>query len=353
MISPDPSGLRRRLMHLVILAALLVPATVAAQTGSITGTVTNSSTGAPIAGVPIFVVRSDNFSEAGVAGAEMTDASGVYTFNGPAGSYYLAAVPSEEELDFVDEIFGGPRAPIDFPDLADGTPVTISPGGTATANFGLLPAGHVTGTVTDAATGAPLANVLVQSVYRYGNSFDYWMTDAMTDAAGHYEIRGLAPGQMFLITRSFNVPGYVDEYFDNNPCVGPCGDSSTQVPPPTPITIVSGVTVAGNDFALDPGGAISGRITNAANGQPIANLSMNVNALVNGCSSLLRHCLDQCLRRLPFQRARHRHVFRVHRGRKLRLHERALRQHPLPARVQQHPERHGDPGHRASDDRRP
>ncbi len=282
MISPDPSGLRRRLMHLVILAALLVPATVAAQTGSITGSVTNSSTGAPIAGVPIFVVRSDNLSEAGVAGAELTDASGVYTFNGPAGSYYLAAVPSEEGLDFVDEIFGGIRAPIDFPDLADGTLVTIIPGGTATANFGLLPAGHVTGTVTDAATGAPLPNVLVQSVYRYGNSSDYWLTDAMTDGAGRYEIRGLAPGQMFLITRSFNVPGYVDEYYDNNPCVGPCGDSSTQVPPPTPITIVSGVTVAGNDFALDPGGAISGRITDAANGQPIANLSMDVNALVNG-----------------------------------------------------------------------
>jgi 5-hydroxyisourate hydrolase-like protein (transthyretin family) len=271
---------------LPLLAVLFLPTTASAQTGSVTGTVTNSVTGAPIEGVPIFIVNSNNLSDAGVAGMAMTDASGVFSFTGPAGGYYLAAVPTEEGLDFVDEIFGGIRAPIDFPDLADGTPVTIPPGGSATSNFALLPGGHVTGTVTDAATGAPLANVLVQSVYRYGNSFDYWLTDAMTDAAGRYDIGGLAPGQIFLITRSVNVPGYVDEYYDNNPCVGPCPDSSTQVPPPTPITIVSGVTVAGRDFALDPGGAISGRITNAA-GQPIPNISVSINALVNNTLRLM------------------------------------------------------------------
>jgi len=264
---------------LLLLAALFLPVTASAQTGSITGTVTNSVTGAPIAGVPIFIIRSENLSESGVVFGGQTDASGVYTFSGPAGGYFLAAVPSDEGLDFVDEIYGGIRAPIDFPDLVDGTLVTVTPGGTATANFALLPGGHVTGTVTDAATGAPLANVLVQSVYRYNNE-DYWLTDAMTNAAGQYEIRGLAPGQMFLITRSFNVPGYVDEYWDNNPCVGGCGDSSAQVPAPTPIAIVSGVTVAARDFALDPGGAISGRITNAA-GAPIPNLAVNINALVN------------------------------------------------------------------------
>jgi 5-hydroxyisourate hydrolase-like protein (transthyretin family) len=266
---------------LPLLAVLFLPTTAFAQTGTITGTVTNSVTGAPIAGVPLYIIRSDQLSEAGVVFQGMTNASGVYTFTGPAGGYYIAAVPSDEGVDFVDEIYGGRRAPIDFPDLVDGTLVTITPGGTATANFGLLPGGHVTGTVTDAATGAPLANVLVQSVYRYNND-DYYLTDASTDAAGHYEIRGLAPGQIFLITRSFNVPGYIDEYWDNNPCVGQCGDSSAQVPAPTPITIVSGVTVAGKDFALDPGGAISGTVTNAANGQPIANLAINVNALVNG-----------------------------------------------------------------------
>jgi hypothetical protein len=113
-----------------LLAALFVPAAALAQTGSITGTVTNASTGAPIAGVPIFIIRSTNLSEAGVVFGGTTNASGVYTFNGPAGSYYLAAVPSDEGLDFVDEIFGGIRAPIDFPDLVDGTLVTVNPGGT-------------------------------------------------------------------------------------------------------------------------------------------------------------------------------------------------------------------------------
>jgi len=264
----------------LLVAAFLLPATAYAQDGSITGTVTNSVTGAPIAGVPIYIIRSDNLSEAGVVFAEVTNGSGVYTFTGPPAGYHIAAVPSDEGLDFVDEIFGGIRAPIDFPDLADGTPVVVTSGNTATANFALLPGGHVTGTVTDAATGAPLANVLVQSVYRYNNG-DFWLTDAMTDAAGRYDIGGLAPGQIFLISRSFNAPGYVDEYWDNSPCVGPCSDSSVQVPAPSPITIVSGVTVAGRDFALDPGGAISGRITSAATGQPIPNMTVNINALVN------------------------------------------------------------------------
>jgi 5-hydroxyisourate hydrolase-like protein (transthyretin family) len=82
----------------------------------------------------------------------------------------------------------------------------------------------------------------------------------------------------------------VDEYWDNSPCVsapilnlscGGFGDSSTQVPAPTPITIVSGVTVPAKDFALDRGGAISGRITNA-DGAPIPNIGVNFSALVNG-----------------------------------------------------------------------
>ena len=46
-------------MCLPLMAALFLPVTASAQTGSITGTVTNSSTGAPIAGVPIAVIRSE------------------------------------------------------------------------------------------------------------------------------------------------------------------------------------------------------------------------------------------------------------------------------------------------------
>ena len=53
------------------------------------------------------------------------------------------------------------------------------------------------------------------------------------------------PQAIFLITRSFNVPGFVDEYHGTTTrALAGVADSSAQVPAPTPIAIVSGVTVA-------------------------------------------------------------------------------------------------------------
>ncbi len=74
---------------LPLLAVLFLPTTAFAQTGTITGTVTNSVTGALIADVPIFIINSNNLSESGVVFQGTTNASGVYTFTGPAGGTTL------------------------------------------------------------------------------------------------------------------------------------------------------------------------------------------------------------------------------------------------------------------------
>ena len=317
-----------------------LPTTASAQTGSITGTVTNSVTGAPIAGVPIFIIRTDNLSESGVAGAAMTNASGIYTFNGPAvsGTTWRPSLRTKVWISSTRySEASGLRST--SPISQNGTPVTIPPGGTRPRTSHSFRA-DMSGTVTDAATGAPLANVLSVRVSLWQQL--RLLADRCDDRCrGRYDIGGLAPGQIFLITRSFNVPGYVDESWDEQPVR----------------RRVRGIERAGAGADADH--------------DPVRR---------HGCRKRL--CAGSRRRRFgpdhqrrrradpeprcEHQRARERHaavpgsvstnadgvyrfsggygnLLRLHRSRQLRLHERALRQHPAPARVQQRAERHRIP----------
>ena len=114
---------------------------VAATGGTLTGVVTDVSSGDPIPGAQVSAV-SDTFTGTGVA-----DESGTYTMLLPAGSYTVLA-----------EAFGYETAVV--------AGVVIAQDETTTVDFALeaLPRFTVFGRVTSAENGRPLANVTVRAV---------------------------------------------------------------------------------------------------------------------------------------------------------------------------------------------
>ncbi|TMD17454.1 MAG: carboxypeptidase-like regulatory domain-containing protein, partial [Chloroflexi bacterium] len=129
---------------------------LAPNPGTITGTVTDAGTGAPIAGATV------SYS----GGSTTTDGSGAYTLaNVAEGSYSVTAGATGY--------------------TSQSRTVTVGPGGTATQNFALTrPNGAITGTVTSAATGSPISGATVS--YSGGST--------TTNGSGQYTLLNVAPG---------------------------------------------------------------------------------------------------------------------------------------------------------------
>jgi len=119
-----------------------------------------------------------------------------------------------------------------------------------------LAAGSISGTVTAAAGGAPVAEVEVCAEVS-GGSEDFECTE--TDGDGEYALAALAPGSYrveFLPPSSTNL---VFEYFDGK----------TLASQANPVTVVDGVDTPNVDATLDLGGSIAGRVGDEATGLPI------------------------------------------------------------------------------------
>lgn len=102
----------------------------------------------------------------------------------------------------------------------------------------------VDGRVTDAASGTPLANVLV--VVQYADALDARLA-TYTDASGRYHAEGLGPGR-FLVVADARPQGFVRTK--------------------TPITLAREAGTATVDFALHQGVTIAGRIVAEDGSQP-------------------------------------------------------------------------------------
>ena len=76
----------------------------------------------------------------------------------------------------------------------------------------------------------------------------------MTDAAGAYTIGNLPTGNYYAM--SSQSQGYVDQFFGDVWCPGQCSFSNADSG--APIGVMAGADVGGRDFALRPGGSISG-----------------------------------------------------------------------------------------------
>ncbi len=249
---------------LCLAVVVLWPAVAAAQAGgTITGTVARLSGTGPVALAGVTVVLTTGYGSQ-AATPQTTDASGVYTFVLAPGRYFLHTT---NDLGFTNEVYNDVLCFQAGCQPERGTPIVVTSGTLFTANFTLDPAGIVSGTITDAATSAPLPGVSVRLVpIDMDPTFhDEGTSRVETDAGGVYTVRGVPAGRYQAVTD--NDLGYVDELFDNIPC--PNGYCAYVGAIGTPILVASGVTTGSRDFALDRGGRISGTITDAVTGAPL------------------------------------------------------------------------------------
>ena len=230
--------------------------------GTISGTVSDAGTGAPLAGVQVlFYAATGDY-----AGFVVTDALGAYVKSGLAGTYFLRTVNS---LGYVDELYNN----IPFTGTSCAIPVTIGTNVSVTAgattsgiDFGLAVGGTITGTVTDARTGTPLTGVQVNVFDASGAPVAY----GSTNTSGFYTTLAQPTGTYYL--RTWNNLGYVDELYNNVPCAG----GSCTVTTGTGVSVTAGATTSGIDFALSSGGTISGTVTDAGTGAPLAGVDVYV-----------------------------------------------------------------------------
>lgn len=220
------------------------PSTGAADVGHITGTVTGPD-GQPLQGVRVVAMRSSSQN----ADGDYTDENGSYELSYLADGTYRLQASASSGL-WLSEFWNNAAT------YESATGVTLSGGETvAGKNFQLAPAGHITGTVTNAA-GQPLQHVDVYAI-AYSDELGRWDwanpgDSAETDAAGHYDLGGLNTGTYRL---QFDPTiKYVGEYWNNAATVESASD----------IAVTAGSTTSGKNAQLAHGGRISGRVTNSA-----------------------------------------------------------------------------------------
>jgi hypothetical protein len=220
----------------------------------IAGTVTDTVTKAPVANV--FVCA--RFFGAGpyeyFFTCTRTNASGEYVTTGlPPGMYAISFDPPQgadyqlayykeksynEEWTLVEVNAGETKSNIDEP---------------------LKAGGQITGTVTGAVSKAPVNSYVcalpAPSDYPYGGCGE-------TNGAGEYTITGLFPHE-YKVSFGVGEGNYLPQYYNNKPTYGEADK----------LAVEAGKTKSGINAALATGGQITGRVTSAASGTPLANIS--------------------------------------------------------------------------------
>lgn len=217
--------------------------------GSITGVVTDAATGAAIAGAQI--TAYDQASGQLIASAS-TDGSGIYYLTGLAtGGYQLMFFANG----YLTQWSGGSLS------QASATAVPVSaPKATSAVNASLSAGGSISGTVTDRVSGVAIAGAFL---YAIDSSSGDWVGSATTGSDGSYAITMLPTGHYRLrVVPGANSP-YLGKWYGNQDGYL-CGDTVS----------VTATKVTTFDFALDAGGSISGRVTDAATGQGIGAASL-------------------------------------------------------------------------------
>ena len=227
--------------------------------GSISGTITDSASGAPIPGVYVNVIDA-----AGVwQSLGSTGPAGEYRATGlAAGSYY---VRTDSGL-YVDEAYDNVVCdPTCAP--TTGTAVVVTAGtDTGGIDFQLDLGGWITGRVTAQRAGTPVYWADVD-VYRSDGTY---VGASASGVLGDFSVGGLVSGTYFAVAPYDYYDGhwYASELYQELPCPSGCEPTSG-----TPIAVTTGQGKSGIDFTLQELATIAGRVTDAATGFPIGLVS--------------------------------------------------------------------------------
>lgn len=223
--------------------------------GGLTGRVRELGTGSPVAGLDL-----DLFTGlAELVGYDAgTDTTGFYDFGiVPVGTYAVRVDPTGDQP-WADRYYD------DSADLAGATYVTVTQSQvTSGIDFVLERLLFISGSVTDAATGADLALVDLDVLSPDGVTLNGY--DGRTDESGAYVIGPIEPGSYLLRVDAGADDPWVDQY---HPGV-------LRLSQATPITLTTS-DADGIDFALPRGGWIRGTIARSVDGTPLAGIDLDV-----------------------------------------------------------------------------
>ncbi len=207
--------------------------------GVISGNVTDLA-GYPIQTGHVYVLNSSHFGD--------IQPDGSYTLTGlPPGDFILRAYTWG--ADFAPEYYD------DEQHYQEATPVPVTLGGiTENINFSLMPAGAISGRVTDP-DGEPLQNVWV-SVLDASSGYEVF-ANIMFQEDGIYQISNLKPGS-YIVRALPHGTEYAAELYND----------TYDVKFATPVAVTGGQTTTGVDFSFSTGGVIRGTIY-MADGAPL------------------------------------------------------------------------------------
>jgi 5-hydroxyisourate hydrolase-like protein (transthyretin family) len=205
--------------------------------GSITGTVTGAGTGG-LEHVDVFVsIAGEELIGGGFA---VTGAAGKYEIKGlPTGSYTVEFYPEYGYgLNFVPQYYENADL------LGDAKKVSVTEGtNTPGINAELKEGGKISGTVTDASTHKPVANVYVSAYKTSGGGEEGFEENyAKTNASGEYTIIGLVSGTYKVEFEAEPGTGteYIKQYYNDEPAFASAN----------PVTANQGSTTPGINAAL-------------------------------------------------------------------------------------------------------
>jgi hypothetical protein len=243
--------------------------------GTLSGTVTSTATGDELTGVIV-----DIFDSAGTWLANpTTDVQGRYASPGlPTGDYYAR---TWNTAGYVNELYDDHPCPPTCDPVSNGTIIGVQVGAdTGGIDFELDSGGSISGTITDAGTAQPIANMTVEIWDANGD----YATGTVSQTNGHYEVTGLSPGTYFATT--WNTLGYPGALYHGYSCQG------CEALLGTPIVVIAEAATQGIDFELRKGGFVAGTVTETMSGRGIGDVHVEIRSVAGQLASWIATSAD-------------------------------------------------------------